>query len=75
MIKTNELKGLIVANGFTQQDIANKLGITPKTFYSRMARGVFDSNQIQIMINLLKIEDPAHIFFDKQVTWEAIINT
>ena len=41
MIKTNELKGIIVKNGITQSDVANLIGITPKTFYEKMKIGVF----------------------------------
>lgn len=63
MIKTNELRGLIVKNGLSQSDMAAKIGITPKTFYEKMKNGVFGSDEIQIMINTLNIDDPASIFF------------
>lgn len=63
MIKTGKLKGLIVENGFTQQDVAKEIGITPKTFYEKMKNGVFRSDEIQIMIQMLHIEDPISIFF------------
>lgn len=63
MIKTNELKGIIVREGKTQQDVANMLGITPKTFYDKMKKGVFGSDEIQIMINELNIDNPVEIFF------------
>ena len=65
MIKVNELKGLIVKNGFTQSDVAAKMGITPKTFYEKMKKGVFGSDEIQIMIEILHIDDPTSIFFAK----------
>lgn len=68
MIDTNKLKGLIVANGMTQQEVAKKLDITPKTFYMKMARGVFLSNEINDMIDILQIDDPVPIFFAKEVT-------
>lgn len=63
MIKTNELKGVIVKNGYTQAKIAKIIGITPKTFYEKMKSGVFGSDEIQIMIDTLKIENPNEIFF------------
>ena len=68
MIKTNELKGIIVKNGFTQSIMAKRLGITPKAFYDKMARGVFKSNEIEEIINILKIENPIEIFFANPVT-------
>lgn len=65
MIKTNELKGIIVKNGLTQSDVANLIGITPKTFYEKMKIGVFGSDEIQIMIDKLHIDDPMSIFLPK----------
>lgn len=65
MIRVNELKGVIVKNGYTQCDMAQKLGISPKTFYSKMRKGIFGSDEIQKMIDILQIEDPIHIFFAK----------
>lgn len=66
MIKTNELRGVIVKNGLTQADVAAMIGITPKTFYEKMKNGVFGSDEIEIMIDKLKIEDPMNIFFAKK---------
>ena len=66
MIKTNELKGIIVKNGYSQSNIAEKIGITPKTFYEKMKNGVFGSDEIQIMIEILHIDDPASIFFARE---------
>ena len=66
MIKTNELRGIIVKNGFTQVDMAAKIGVTPKTFYEKMKNGVFGSDEIQILIETLNIEDPVSIFFAKE---------
>lgn len=66
MIKTDELRGIIAKNGFSQSDIAREIGITPKTFYEKMKNGVFGSDEIQIMIDVLKIENPIEIFFAKK---------
>lgn len=68
MIKTNELRGIIAKNGKSQSDVAKMLNITPKTFYMRMQKGVFGSDEIQIMIDQLNIENPMDIFFAKTVT-------
>lgn len=66
MIKTDELRGVIAKNGYSQSDIAKMIGITPKTFYEKMKNGVFGSDEIQVMINNLEIEDPMAIFFAKE---------
>lgn len=66
MVNTNELRGIIAKNGKSQTDVAKMLKITPKTFYLRMQKGVFGSDEIQIMIDMLHIEDPVSIFFAKE---------
>jgi Amt family ammonium transporter len=57
-LKTDELRGIIAKNRTTQSKLAQKLGITPKTFYEKMKKGVFGSDEISIMIKELKIDDP-----------------
>ena len=71
MVDTLKLKGAIVQNGKTQEDVARYLGIVPKTFYLKMKKGIFDSNEMEKMIDLLKIDDPVSIFFAKEVTSQA----
>lgn len=66
MIKTDKLRGKIVENGYSQMDVAKRIGITPKTFYEKMKNGVFGSDEIQIMIDMLHIENPVSIFFAKE---------
>lgn len=68
MIDTSSLVGIIYSRGLSQAKVANILGITPKTFYDKMKKGVFDSDEIEIMIDLLKIKNPIDIFFTKNVT-------
>ncbi len=68
MIRTDELRGIFAKNKKNQTDIAKMIGITPKTFYSRMEKGIFGSDEIQIMIDELHIENPIDIFFAKEVT-------
>ena len=63
MVDVNRLKGIIVQNERTQEDVAKYIGITPKTFYQKMKKGVFGSDEIDKMIDYLKIDDPAAIFF------------
>lgn len=68
MIKVNELKAEIIKNNLTQADVAKMIGVTPKTFYTKMKRGVFGSDEIQIMIKNLNIKNPMDIFFTDWVT-------
>ena len=66
MIRTDELRGVIAKNGLCQSDVAAKIGVTPKTFYEKMKNGVFGSDEIQVMIDELHIDDPMAIFFAKE---------
>lgn len=68
MVDTAELRGIIAKNGKTQSDVAKMLSITPETFYMRMQKGVFSSDEIQIMIDKLHIDNPMEIFFANKVT-------
>ena len=68
MIDTNALKAEMARNGCTQKQLAKKLGISEKTFISRMRKGVFGTDEAQILINELNIEHPSEIFFAKNVT-------
>ena len=67
MINTNLLKGRIVSKGLTQRKMAKMLGIAEKTFYDKMKRGDFTSNEIEAMMAILDIDNPVEIFFAKDV--------
>lgn len=66
MIKVDELKGVIAKRNLSQARVAKEIGISPKTFYEKMNRGIFCSDEIYKMIQLLQIEDPLNIFFAKE---------
>lgn len=68
MIDTNALRGKIAEKGLSQARVAERIGIAPKTFYEKMSRGVFGSDEIEAMIQLLEIDDPVRIFFANKVT-------
>lgn len=68
MVNVNELRGVIAKNNKSQADVAKMLNMTSKTFYERMKKGVFGSDEIQIMIDELHIENPMDIFFAQEVT-------
>jgi transcriptional regulator with XRE-family HTH domain len=67
-MKTNEIRGRIVAKGLTQAQFAKMLGMSPKTFYLRMKKGVFGSDHMAKMIELLDLDNPSEIFFEQKVT-------
>jgi hypothetical protein len=68
MILVNEIRGKMVAKGYTYKSMAKELGMTDRTFGTKMKKGVFGSAEIEKMIVLLEIEDPNKIFFADVVT-------
>ena len=68
MLDKNALKAEIVRNGLTQKQVAEKLGISEKTFISRMKRGAFGTDEAEILISVLGLKDPVSIFFAEEVT-------
>lgn len=68
MIDRNKLRAAWVSKGFTQEKVAKEVGVSNKTFSLKMKRGVFGSDEIEKMIDLLDISDPVNVFFAKQVT-------
>ena len=68
MIDRNALKAEFVRNGYTQKDIAKILNISEKTLIARLNKGVFGTDEAQILVEKLHIKNPAAIFFAKQVT-------
>ncbi len=63
MIAINELKGLIRARGMTQAEVAEKMGICPTTLSRKLSKGILNSDEIEVLIEVLKINNPAAIFF------------
>lgn len=68
MIRVDKLVGEMAAKGITGKDMAARIGIAPKTFYSKMKKGVFGTDEVEVMIDVLKLSDPMSIFFAHNVT-------
>lgn len=66
MIRIDKLRGIMAQQNMSQSDVAKAIGITPKTFYAKMKKGVFGSDEMEAMIKLLNIKNPAEIFFARE---------
>ena len=51
MIDVNKIKCSIVSAEKTQINVVKRLGITPKTFSIKLKKGVFRSDEIEVMID------------------------
>lgn len=63
MIRTDKLNGVIAERGYSKAKLAKEIGIAPKTFYDKMKKGIFGSDEMEAMIRILQIENPGSIFF------------
>ena len=68
MVHVNKLRGKMAEKGRTGIDMARVIKKTPKTFYDKMKKGVFDSDEIKAIVEDLGIENPMEIFFAEEVT-------
>ena len=68
MLNVPEFKAAMVRKGYTQKALAEKLGISTKTFCGRLKSKRFGTEEIEKLIPILEISDPMSIFFDGVVT-------
>jgi hypothetical protein len=68
MVNVKKLRGIMAEKGRTGKDMARVIQKTPKTFYEKMKKGVFDSDEITAIVEDLAIDNPLDIFFAEEVT-------
>lgn len=66
MVNTMELKACMVRAGYTQKDLAKEVGMSAKTFYSKMKSGKFGLDEANRIALILNISDPGTIFFARK---------
>lgn len=66
MVDTNKLRGLMAERKLTGAKVAEALGISDKTFYTKMKTGAFGVDEANTLVELLGITDPVKIFFAKE---------
>lgn len=62
MVAVDKLRGIIAERGMSQRYVAKRLGMSEKTFYNKMQKGVFGTDEVEGMIKILSINNPADIF-------------
>ena len=67
MINANKIRARIVELGMTQQQVAEKIGMSAKTFSIKMNNGKFGLDEADRMIKVLKIDQPNSYFFTNDV--------
>lgn len=68
MLNANKLKGKIVEEGTTQEELASKIGMTLQSLNAKLnGRSTFDINEAFKIIEILHIDNPSEIFFAPSV--------
>jgi DNA-binding XRE family transcriptional regulator len=68
MLNANKLKGKIVEEGTTQEELASKIGMTLQALNKKLnGRSKFDIDEAHRIIEVLRIENPTEIFFATNV--------
>ena len=68
MLNRNLLRAKFTENGMTQEEVAMKIGMSPKTLSLKIKTGKFGLDEADKLIELLKIEEPERIFFAEEVS-------
>ncbi len=68
MFDKNKFKAQIVLMGMTSKELAEKLGINESTLYRKVNNnGNFTREEISAITAILRIENPAEIFFAEEL--------
>lgn len=63
MFNANEFKAQLARKGYTQQKLAEEIGISAKTMSLKVKTGKFGTDEVQKIMKILDIKDPSPIFF------------
>ena len=63
MINRNALRAEFARNGKTQKEVAKLIGVSEKTFVTRMKEGWFRTDEVEIMVRELGIQNIVEVFF------------
>lgn len=70
MVNVSKLKGKIVERNTTQEELANKIGVTKSTFYRKMKQnGNFSIKEVNSIVSALDLskDEAMAIFFSETV--------
>jgi transcriptional regulator with XRE-family HTH domain len=64
----NKIKGKIRERGLTEEQFSKLMGFSHQTLRRKFKRGIMGSDEIELAVEILEIENPVPIFFEKWVT-------
>ena len=63
MIQSNNLLDKMTEKNITKRSLAKKLNISPKTLYLKLKSGIFRSDELEIIVDVLDISNPWEFLF------------
>lgn len=63
MVNTDIIRGKMAEKNITGEMLAEDMNITPTTFYRKMKKKKFNSDEMKVMAEKLDIRDPYPVFF------------
>lgn len=57
MLDIDKFKGVVAECGLNQRQLAKMLGISENTMYSKVKKGIFGSNEISQMAQILHLDN------------------
>lgn len=73
MLNRNLLKAAMAARGYNQKRLCEAIKMPEPTFSRKLKRGVFGTDEVMSMCNVLGIEEPTPIFLAHEVTCEDAV--
>lgn len=67
MVDCMKIKALMVEHKLSGKDVAKRMGLSDKTLYRKLNSGIFNTTEMNKLVEILNIEDPAKIFFASKV--------
>ena len=67
MVKSNLVKAEAARNGLSISGLARAIGLAPATLHRKLKKGVLNSDEIEAIVDVCKIEDPMPIFFPNKL--------
>lgn len=61
-----KLKGVIAERGYSMREVADGIEMQEKTFYRKMKKGVFGTDEAEALVKFLNIKNPADIFLTSE---------
>lgn len=69
MFNEKKFRSELVLKGITIGELAKMLGISASTIHRKIQRGgAFNRDEISRIMDILELDDPREIFFDKNIT-------